>query len=218
MTMAVVHEMPNVDLSSRTTHESEVKHIQCYSSGKVNTFTFAQTFFFLERNVPLEFTKPLKGNYTSTFIEFPDIGLTISTKGIGDIDKHVCRHFLKYFSKSQSGTLSNEEKECWIKMVDCIDYNKLSCGYSRPFYAEATILKKAPNSLLVKWHDGEEEWIDSSIAITLGYLSEKDKFGAFAKQDNRGKTIILENISLIEDIDASQVNLEFLPPAELRAL
>ena len=209
--------MSNVDLSSQTTYEPESKHIQYYSSSSaaISTFTFNQQAFMLEKNVAFELHEPLKCQYTTTFIEIPALGLHISTKDIGSLDKKICKHVLTLYSKAQNGSLSADENESWQKIVDNINYQKLAHEYSRPYYSEATVLKKDANTIHIQWHDGEKESLSTSKFKVLDLLDEDEMFGAFVKQDIHGHTTLIETLSLVEKTDA---DISSIPFAELEAL
>ena len=208
---------PDVDFYEQTTYEPKSKNVECYSTGEIASFTFAQKVFMLEKGVSLEFHQPFKCRYTTTFIEIPEIGLIISKNNVSNIDKEVSRQFIKLYSKAQSDSLSDKEKIFWMNLVDSIDYRKLSQKYSRPFYVEGLILSKKDGNIQVQWHDGEQEWICGEIANALSLWEENEKFGAFVKQDCSGKTILVENITYIEDIDVEGF-FESLPKAELEPL
>jgi len=114
------------------------------------------------------------------------------------IGLHVERHFLKLQGKAEREELSEEERQAWMHIVDCTDYQRLCADRARPFYAEGVVRKRnAAAEVFVEWEDGETEWLTGSVPGTLQCLKDGDVFSAFVKRDHRDKTVRVESVSFL---------------------
>jgi hypothetical protein len=115
-----------------------------------------------------------------------------------NIPRAMTRRFLELFSKADIGRLEEHEQQCWVNILDQIDYQAFCIDRAAPHYMEGLVVTRQPNFTLVEWHDGTREKLEPHVARSLAFLECGDEFGAFVKLGRDNKALQIENITILE--------------------
>jgi hypothetical protein len=109
----------------------------------------------------------------------------------------MTRRFLELFSKADTGRLDESEQQCWVNILDHIDYQAFCIDRAAPHYMEGIIVTRQPNFTRVEWHDGTRENLEPRVARSLAFLEPDDEFGAFVKLGRDNKAMLIENVTIL---------------------
>lgn len=176
---------------------AEYRSADSSSLGLAVQWEFTQTVFRVEEGVFLRLRNPLGLTAMGSVVEVDGWGLKVPITDLGSLDDAVVRQFLVFKGKAEKDTLTDEQREAWIKIVDSLDYGRFCAESSPQSYVEGTIRTVNAKLIYVEWQDGAKEWLPRKVAGTLAVFEAGDVFGAFAKRNYKGATIRLENISYL---------------------
>lgn len=113
--------------------------------------------------------------------EVVDWGVRMPCAEAEKLPKAMARRFLYLFGKADEQSLSEEEENAWIRILDRVDFQRFCTDRAAPHYVEGTLVRLDP-VCLVNWHDGERQKIPPRVAESLAACLEPgDKFGAYVK-------------------------------------
>lgn len=175
---------PEEGFVSRPNIEVEVEYTQ-------RTIPIAESTF-------LRIVRPLVLRYSgqSDQIEVEGWGISVGWDGIQELPRRIGRRFLDLFSRSQIGTLTEQEEACLQAACRHVDYFDFVASRSLPRYMEATLVRKSPK-LLVQFLEDRNVALPVRLATDLDVLDEGDRFGAYFTLDRDENVIGLRNVILL---------------------
>ncbi len=127
-------------------------------------------------------------------------GIRMSRDFIHELPKKMARRFLDLFSKADSSRLNEEERQCWMGILDQVDFPAFCIDRAAPHYLEGRLARLDP-VCLVDWHDGERQQIGREAARSLGCLRPGDEFGAYVKLGKQNSVLSIERITLLAPVE-----------------
>ena len=117
------------------------------------------------------------------------------------IEAELLRFFRKMYAKSSSGTLSEQEKKTWLKMLETFDYASFSQEMAPPMYELGEIVAVNDDYVTIVWTDKKRQSIpvEKSVSFQDGTLQKGDHIGAKVKRGVRDEIISIEEIALLPE-------------------
>ena len=117
------------------------------------------------------------------------------------IEAELLRFFRRMYAKSSSGTLSEQEKKTWFKMLETFDYASFSQEMAPPMYELGEIIALNSDYVTIVWTDKKRQPIPvgKSARFQDGTLRKGDRIGAMVKRGVRDEIISIEEIALLPE-------------------
>lgn len=121
--------------------------------------------------------------------------------GFSGIEAELLRFFRKMYAKSSSGTLSEQEKKTWFRMLKTFDYASFSQEMAPPMYELGEIVALNSDYVTIVWTDKKRQSIPvgKSARFQNGTLRKGDRIGAMVKRGVRDEIISIEEIALLPE-------------------
>lgn len=203
MIAAPVHlPPPTVEAAETRSHRlpRELKATKEPTSQIRQTFAFRKTVLQMEPGrLQLKLTAPPMIAVNATTLECEVVGwdVFIHAREAENIPRAMTRRFLDLFSKADTGRLDEREQQCWVNILDQIDFQAFCIDRAAPHYMEGVIVTRQPNFTRVEWHDGTRENLEPRVARSLAFLESGDEFGAFVKLGRDNKAMHIENVTIL---------------------
>ena len=127
----------------------------------------------------------------------------IPFKGFSEkrIEAELLRFFRRMYAKSSSGTLSEQEKKTWFKMLKSFDYASFSQEMAPPMYELGEIAALNSDYVTIVWTDKKRQSIpvEKSVRFQNGTLRKGDRIGAMVKRGVGDEIISIEEIALLPE-------------------
>jgi hypothetical protein len=203
MIVAPVHLLPpTVEAAETTAYRSprEFKVTQEPSTQMRKTFAFRKTVLQVEPGrLQLKLTEApmIAVNPSNLECEVVGWGISMPAQEAENIPRALTRRFVELFSKAGTGRLEEHEQQCWVNVLDQVDFQAFCIDRAAPHYVEGLIVAQQPNFTLVKWHDGKREKLEQHVARSLSFLNPGDEFGASVKLGRDNKAMRIENVMIL---------------------
>lgn len=117
------------------------------------------------------------------------------------IEAELLRFFQKMYAKSSSGTLSEQEKKTWFKMLKSFDYASFSQEMVPPMYELGEIVALNNDYVTIVWTDKKRQSIpvEKSVRFQNGTLRKGDHIGAMVKRGVRDEIVSIDEIALLPE-------------------
>ena len=169
------------------------------SQGALQSFTLDQRVIPLEGGRQLlMLQKPLELRIDPATVRFTvaDWGIEMDCLQLAELPRELARRFLILLRAAEDERLTEQEQADWLRVCDYVDFQRFSIDRSTPRYMEGTLRTRA-STVIVDWHDGSHETLDSAAARILSEVNPGERFSAFVKLGKGDKTLALERVSLL---------------------
>lgn len=170
------------------------------SSQLIQTFDFPQKLIPLdEAGELLRLWEPLelKVNPLDNTFHVGDWDITMPCDDVHLLPEKIARKFLVFFGKSETGRLSQNEEQQWLRILDTVDFQHFSVNRAPAHYMEGKLLRKTPHTR-VEWSDGSTDKLASEVSKKLSMLKEGDLFSAYCKLGLDNEVTAIERVLLLE--------------------
>lgn len=123
-------------------------------------------------------------------------GIRMSCDSVHNLPNEMARRFLDLFSKADTGRLNETEQQCWMEILDQVDFQAFCIDRAAPHYVEGKLVRLTP-VCIVEWHDGERQQINDEVARSLSCLRPDDEFGAYVKLGKENTVRSIERIVIL---------------------
>jgi hypothetical protein len=123
-------------------------------------------------------------------------GIKMPCSKAAELPREICRTFLFLFGKSEEQTLSDNESERWLSILDQIDFDEFSIGRAPPRYHEGQLVHHEPKCM-VTWHDGKRQSLSDDVASSLSLLNPGERFSAYVKLGKNDEVLEIERVVLL---------------------
>ena len=117
------------------------------------------------------------------------------------IEAELLRFFQKMYAKSSSGTLSEQDKKTWFKMLKTFDYASFSQEMVPPMYELGEIVAVNSDYVTIVWTGKKRQStpVEKSVRFQNGTLRKGDRIGAMVKRGVGDEIISIEEIALLPE-------------------
>ncbi len=130
------------------------------------------------------------------------VGWGIKINRPDEAQKSMARKFLMLFQKAKRQQLTDSEKECWLHIIDNVDYVAYCMEEESPRYVEGKVINTSP--FIIRWHDGEQENLHGRVTEQLSVLERGDSFCAHTKINGKNQTYHIERVYILDDRQLEQ--------------
>ena len=165
---------------------------------------FGKTVFCFDDNAHIRLRSRLVLKQTSdmkTLVVTNWNNAEIPFDGFSGIEAELLRFFRKMYAKSSSGTLSEQEKKTWFKMLKTFDYASFSQEMAPPMYERGEIAALNSDYVTIVWADKKRQSIPvgNSARFQDGTLRKGDHIGAKIKRGVMDEIISIEEIAILPE-------------------
>ena len=148
---------------------------------------YAEKRFAIEPGVVLEAHQPLKLGYRNSdgMLEVVGWGIEVPLGDGHSIADLISRRFLDLYSRSQHGTLSDEEALNFSEICSQVDYRSFCASRRMPQWQEAWLVRKQPVGFL-DFGTGKLVKISAEASRALRLFDAGTYFGAWFSTDREG--------------------------------
>jgi hypothetical protein len=164
----------------------------------LKTFRFAQTIIPFEGGTQcLRLLKPLTLKIGEALrFKVQDWGIELDCADLPKLPREIARRFLFLLTAAENEQLNEVDQADWLRISDYVDFRQFTIDRSPPRYQEGTLLRNDV-SIVVEWHDGTRETLDSRTARSLSDVNVGERFAAHVKLGKDDRSMSIERVSLL---------------------